>query len=317
MFGLGPWYDSHTLVFALAITSAIGAMSYQVALRSGLFAFISAGFWGVGAYAAGDVAVKTGLPWPVGVLLGIGISALGGLILSVMLVRLNGLYLGMGTFAFDLVAGVIAQHAGSLTGGSAGLQPIPQDVSVPMMFGILVVVCLLVWRLEVGRLGRSQELIHFDQDLALSLGVRIRRWRHCVFMISGVLGSLSGSLYALSFLSITPDNVGFTTLITGLATVVVGGIASWRGCVLGAIVVIGIPNLFIGLAAWEPVIYGGLLLIIAVFLPEGVLGPLSATWRRLRTNRARRGMPPVGQSPDSAPPRSEPEISRDSPVVHQ
>jgi branched-chain amino acid transport system permease protein len=284
---MGNWYQGHTLLLDFVMSSSIGAMSYQIALRSGLFAFISAGFWGVGAYAAADIAMKTSYPWALGILIGIVLSAAGGLLLSLLLLRLSGLYLGMATFAFDLVAGVIAQHAGPLTGGAGGLQPIPQDVSVPMMFGIFVVVCLLISQLEVGPLGRSQELIHFDQDLARSLGIRVTAWRHWIFILSAVLGSLSGSLYALTFLSISPSSIGFSTLITGLATVVVGGVASWRGCVIGAIIVIGVPNLFNNLQIWEPVIYGGLLLVVAVFMPEGIFG----LWRRLTAAVGDRAQP--------------------------
>jgi branched-chain amino acid transport system permease protein len=92
-------------------------------------------------------------------------------------------------------------------------------------------------------------------------------------------------LYALSFLSVTPDQIGISTLIAGIATVVVGGIASWRGCVIGAIVVIGVPDFFQSLQIWEPVIYGGVLLLAAVFMPEGLFG----LWRLIVTRLGFRG----------------------------
>jgi branched-chain amino acid transport system permease protein len=282
---LGSWYNANTLVFDLAMTSAIAAMSYQIALRSGVYAFISAGFWGVGAYAAGDIVTKTQLPWPVGILIGMAISALAGLVLSLLLFRLDGLYLGMATFAFDLVVGVAAAHAGSITGGAGGLSPIPQKISVPLLLGIFAVVCLLMSRLEVGRLGRAQELIHFNRELATALGVRLTAWRRWIFVLSAVVGSLAGSLYALTFYAVDPTQIGFSIIITGLAIVVVGGIATWRGCVIGAVIVVGVPNLFQSLQIWEPVIYGLLLLFVAVFMPEGIFG----LWRRAVDAFASRG----------------------------
>lgn len=285
--GLSGWYTSHTLLLDLMMSSAVGAMSYQVALRSGIFAFIGAGFWGVGAYAAGDIAVKTHYPWILGVVIGIAIAALGGLLLSVLFIRLSGLYLGMATFAFDLVMGVVAQNGGRVTGGAAGLAPIPNVLSVPEMFGIFVLICALVSRLEVGRLGRAQELLRADPELAIALGLRTRAWRHWVFVIAAALGSVSGSLYALTFFSVSPSQLGFATLIGGVATVVIGGIASWRGCVIGAIIVIGVPDLFNGLQLWEPVIYGGLLVLAAVAMPEGLFGLWPIIRERLRAYRAR------------------------------
>jgi branched-chain amino acid transport system permease protein len=296
--GLSGWYQGHTLLLDLVMTSAIAAMSYQIALRSGVLAFISAGFWGVGAYAAGDIVVKTRLPWPVGILIGIAISAVGALLLSIFLRRLNGLYLGMATFAFVLVAGVLAAHGGHLTGGASGLQPIPSKISVPLMFLLFLFVCLLVSRLEVGRLGRAQELMHYDRELASAIGTRVTAWRHWIFVLSAAVGSAAGSLYALTFFSIDPTQIGFSTLIIGLATVVVGGLASWRGCLIGTIIVIGIPNLFQSLQIWEPVIYGGLLLLVAVFIPEGVFGMWLKALRFAGAARTRQARPDRMAAPE-------------------
>jgi branched-chain amino acid transport system permease protein len=269
---MNAWYSAHYLLLILVVVTAISGMSYQVALRSGQFALISAAFWGVGAYAAGDIAVKTTLPWPVGIALGLGLSALGGLALSFLLSRVRGLYLGMATLAFDLVIGVIAQHATPLTGGAGGLSPIPTEVSMLPLLIIFIVTCSLMCCLEVARPGRSQEVIHFDSELATSVGVNVRRWQHIIFALAGVLGALSGSLYALTFYAIDPSEIGFSALIIGIATCVVGGVTSWRGCLIGAVIVVGFPGLFNGLQVWEPVIYGGLLLLAAVFLSNGLFG---------------------------------------------
>jgi branched-chain amino acid transport system permease protein len=270
------WYQQHYELIVLMLLTAVGAMGYQVPLRSGVMAFISAGFWGVGAYAAAKVALDTGLGLWFALGLSLVFGALGGLVLSVLFIRLSGLALAMATFAWDLVVSILAAQFGSFTGGSAGLAPIPALLSMPVLLSTFCIACLVLSRLEVGRLGRAQAVHRYDTELAVSLGINVTAWRHTVFVAAGILGSLSGAIYALSFYEISPSQIGFDTLVSGLATVVVGGFSSWRGCLLGTIVVIGIPNLFQSLQLWTPVVYGGLLVLGAVFLPDGLLG----IWQR-------------------------------------
>lgn len=298
---LQDWYNQNSALVSLMLIGAISAMSYQVALRSGFFAFISAGFWGIGAYLSANIAIRTSLPWPVSIGVGLVLGALGGLILSVALLRLRGQYLAMATFAFDLVVSIVAEHLGGWTGGAAGLAPIPVQLTVTMLVVLLLVTCFVMSRLEVGRLGRAQEVIHVDPELAVSLGIKVTYWRHVIFAISGMLGALAGSMYALTFYAVDPSQIGFGTLIAGIATVVIGGTASWRGCLLGVIVVIGFPGQFQSLQIWTPVIYGGLLVVVAVFLPDGLFG----LWqRRLRVLRWVKRRP--GGSVDPLPPRNVP-----------
>jgi branched-chain amino acid transport system permease protein len=276
------WYDAHTILLILVMVTAVSALSYQVALRSGLFAFVSAGFWAFGAYSAANIVIKTDLPWPVGVLLGLGLSAVGGLVLSLLFIRLRGLYLGMATFAFDLVMATVAANAGRLTGGAGGMAPIPPQLTVPGLFALVVLLCAVMSRLEVGRIGRAQQVIRFDAELAEAVGVRLTAWRHSMFVLAAMLGSLAGSFYALTFYAIDPQQIGFSSIVSGVATVVIGGLISWRGCLIGALLVVGIPGMFQSLEAWEPVLYGGVLVLVAVFLPDGLFGIWQDVTRRRR-----------------------------------
>src|ERR1700684_3909266 len=84
------WFVANQALIQLMLTTAVGAMSYQIALRSGFLAFVSAGFWGIGAYGAGDIAIRSSLPWIASVAIVVAASGVGGLILSLALFRLKG-----------------------------------------------------------------------------------------------------------------------------------------------------------------------------------------------------------------------------------
>lgn len=275
------------------------ALSLQVVLRAGVFAFASAGFWGVGAFTVGKMELTTGVPFPVSMLLGLAIAGLGGLVLSLALCRLSGLYLAMATFAFNLVLAIAwEQSSTTWSGGPDGLSPIQPRMTVWGLAVILVGTCWLLSRLEAGRVGRAQKVMREDVELAISLGVRAPQWRHTLFVFSALLGALSGELYALSFWAVAPSQFGFEMVVIGLATVVIGGVASWRGALVGASLVLAFPGFVASIFEWREIIFGALLVIIAIYAPEGLLGLAGDAHRRVR--RRLRGQGAIGSEAATA-----------------
>jgi branched-chain amino acid transport system permease protein len=287
---MSAWYLGHlTLIQGMLINVPL-ALSFQIVLRSGVFSFASIGFYGIGGYGAGILAMHH-FPAIPGMLIMIAASGLAAYVISIPLVRLRGLYLGMTTFAFDLILTVVANNAGSLTGGAIGLLGIPLGIST---LGILIsalIAVLLVTQLERGAAGRALLGIRVSDELAYSSGIDVNSRKRIVFAISAALGALSGALYVLTFSTIQPQTAGFSLVIGGLTMTVIGGIGSWIGAVIGTVIITWLPSVVSVVGQYQNLVYGVILVLVVIYAPDGVLGILKAGWRTV-TRRYRHGRPP-------------------------
>jgi branched-chain amino acid transport system permease protein len=234
------FYTGHEVLFQTTAIYAVLALSFQVVLRTGVFSFASIGFFGIGGYAGANL-VAHGVPG----IAAIFIVTFGCFILGYMLalpfVRLRGLYLGMVTFAFDQIIVVAANNGGSLTGGSVGLFAVPVESTTGELFIIAAIVTVLLSQLERRGLGRSFEAIRTDENLALSMGIEVVRNRNFIFAVSASLGGLAGVMDVFNFSSFGPTGFGYSLVVAGLTMAVVGGIDSWLGAAIGAIIVVWFP----------------------------------------------------------------------------
>ncbi|MFC0531195.1 branched-chain amino acid ABC transporter permease [Phytohabitans kaempferiae] len=299
------WYFSHlTLIQGMLISIPL-ALSVQIALRSGVFSFASIGFYGVGAYGTGILTMRG---WPVlpAMLLMILISGLVAYLMSAPLIRLRGLYLGMVTFAFDLILTVVATNGGSLTGGALGLLGVPLGVGTGGLLAAAVVAIILVSQLERRSVGRALVGIKASEELVMSVGVDLRRRKRTVFAISAALGALSGSLYVSTFSTVSPTSAGFTLIITTLTMAVIGGTSSWIGAVIGTIIITWLPSLAATIGEYQHLVYGVVLVLVVMYAPEGVLGALRWLWHKLApkvgAGRPRGGAPALAGGPPGGPP---------------
>jgi branched-chain amino acid transport system permease protein len=267
MFLSSWWSDNQTLI-QIVIVYALLAFSIQVTLKAGSFSLASIGFYGISSYTAADLVLHH---WNavLAIAAGVLLSAAGGWLLSLVLVRLKDLYLGMATVAFDLMVGVVALNWVSVTGGAAGLYAIPVEVSVTGMVIILVVVVVLLSLLQRGTIGRTLEVTRENEQLAVTAGIDTRRYQRFAFVLSAMLGALAGALHALTFYTISPGDASFSLIILALAMVIIGGFGSWIGALIGAIVLAYLPLRLTSLGDWWPVIYGATMLLIATYLPGG------------------------------------------------
>ncbi|MDA8281161.1 MAG: branched-chain amino acid ABC transporter permease [Actinomycetota bacterium] len=278
--GLSTWITNNQLFIEATIVLAIVACSVQVALSAGVFSLASIGFYQGGTYAAADL-VRHGIPSFGAIALAVAGAGVGGWALARILVRLSGLYLAMATIAFDLMVGVLALNWTSVTGGALGLYGIPVDVSLPAMAVVLVVVVAALSRLERGTLGRMFSTCRDDAQIVVTVGFDVQRLRRFAFVLSAGLGALAGGIHALSFNSISPSDVSFQFIILALAMVVIGGVGSWRGALLGAILIAWLPLKLSFLGEWWPVVYGATMVVVATCVPEGLYGLIDRGIRRI------------------------------------
>ena len=285
------WFNSNELFLQSTIVAIILACSVQVALRAGIFSLASVGFYQASSYCAAYL-VKDG--WPSALAIGLAIvgSALGGWVLARILVRLKGLYLAMATIAFDLMVGVVVLSWDSVTGGALGMYGIPSTITFEVMVVLLVVVAAGLFLLERGSIGRMFDMCREDAQVTRTVGVDPQRLQRMAFVISAALGSLAGSIHALSFNAISPSDVGFNFLILALAMVIIGGSGSWKGAAIGAIIVIWLPLQLRFLGDQWPLVYGAAMLLVATYAPDGLLGAIDRLKRMLR-RRKDANEPPV------------------------
>jgi branched-chain amino acid transport system permease protein len=278
------FFESNEVLVQATLIGLVLALSVQVPLRMGVFSFAGAGSYGIGAYGCALLVIHQEMSAPVAIAITMLATSAIGLVLGLLIYRLNGLYLAMATVAFDLIIGVIALNGGERTGSSTGLYGVITDFGTSSMFIVTAVVLLLVIVSELGRTGRRVQAVRDDPDLAGSAGINVRRYRITAFVISGALGGLAGAMNVLIRTTIGPLDIGFGLIVLALTMIIVGGAMSWKGAVIGAIIFTWLPDLLIIIGEWQELVYGILVALAAIFLPRGIhgLGVDALRWSQRR-----------------------------------
>ena len=298
---IGNEYYLGVLIFtALNCLAAIGLcllMGYAGQISIGHGAFVA-----IGAYASGILTVKLGWsPWTA-MLAGAAITAAVAAVMGLPTLRLKGHYLAMATLGFASIVHILAVATVDLTGGPSGLLNIPRI----SLFGIhldsdtrffyfswaAVVIGLYAgFNIINSRVGRGLRALHGSEEAAASLGVNITGYKLQVFVVSAVYASVSGSLYAYYVNYIDPGPFGVMHSVLLVTMVAVGGMHKLWGAFTGAVLLSLLPEFLsfstdylqvIGIAYqpdYDILVYGGILLIIMLFLPEGVFDGLGSAVR--------------------------------------
>ncbi len=302
---MSSFYDSNLVLIQATLTGLVLALSVQVPLRMGVFSFAGAGSYGIGAYLAAILVLKQDAPALVAIALTVVFAAFVGLLLGLVIFRLNGLYLAMATVAFDLIISVIANNGGTLTGGATGLYGVITDFTMPTMLVLTLVALFLVALSERGRTGRRVDAVRDDPELAASTGIKVRRYRLVAFVVSGALGGLAGAMNVLVRSTVGPLDIGFGLIVLALTMIIVGGSRSWKGAVIGAIIFTWLPDLLTVIGDWQELVYGVMVAAAAIFLPRGIHGVVVDVKKWVqRTRRDREGVPAVALQDEGDRPTS-------------
>jgi len=255
-----------------------------------------AGFYGLGAYAAGILSAKLGLnPWlglPVACLL----SALAALVIGIPALRLKGHYLAMATLGFNAILAVLFDQLVSWTGGPNGLlgvKPLAlgnfalntQARIFPLVWLCAGLVMLAILNLIQSRVGRAIRAIATSEVAAESLGIDAFRYKLIVFVLTAAMAGLAGSLYVESNLYASPESFGFSSSILLVAMVALGGWGRYGGAILGALIYTGAPELLRTLQDAQLLIFGAGMIAVLLFFPGGLAGAgdsIARLWWRRR-----------------------------------
>ena len=258
----------------------------------GQFSLGHAGFMCIGAYSAA-ILVKS-MPnmggFAIGIMIGLVISAIAALIVSIPTLRLRGDYLAIATLGFSEIIRIIVLNM-EITNGAAGITGIPQLTSWPLLFIVMVLSIIIVTNFGRSRQGRACISIREDEIASEAMGVNTTKYKTMAFVIGAMLASVAGALYACNFFVIQPDLFNFNKSIDILVMVVFGGMGSITGSLIAAIF-IGILNTVLqSFSSIRMIIYGLALVGIMIFRPGGLLGTKEFTFSApLRRFKKKGGM---------------------------
>jgi branched-chain amino acid transport system permease protein len=270
---------------------------------TGLISLGHAAFMGVGCYAAAWLANR-GVPFWISVPAAGAITAAVGVVVGIPSLRIKGLYLGVATLAAQFVLGFVFREWESVTGGVRGANipaaslfgfPLNTDTRLYYVILFLVVTLLLGARnLFRTRVGRAFIAIR-DRDISAEvLGISLFHYKLLAFAIGSFYAGVAGALFGYFFRAVTPEVFGFAQSIFYLAAIIVGGLGSILGTVLGAVFMTLIPEILrtvitvieqlgvqdagVFLAPARAVVFGLLIVGFLIFEPHG----LAEIWRRVR-----------------------------------
>lgn len=267
-------------IFIQIFIYGIVTVSLRTINISGQFSLAHAGFMGIGAYTAGMASKWLGLsPWitvPAGGLVALGI----GMVMAFPFSRLRALYYTMGSLFFGIALIQMIYAGGTLTGsyvGLSGIAPLFPSITtkVPYFYFFLVlflVSVIALYRFEFCRIGVTLKAIAQSHLVASSVGIDEAWYR---IMVSGVgcfFAGIAGATYAHYSLSIAPNTFYFTQTLWLVLCVLIGGLNSFAGPLIGTVVLVIIPEVSRDLQMFSPYVSAALLLIIFFLMPQGLVG---------------------------------------------
>lgn len=313
-----PISDYVLNIFMNSVTYAMAVLGMVVVLGyAGQINLAQAAFFGIGAYAVALGTVDHGISFWLSWVLGFAVAGLAGLILGLTTLRLGGHYLAMITISFQQIFDLVLVNWIPVTHGPDGIP----GIEAPHLFGfalsdkrayllfcaaVLYALIWFVWWLPGTRLGRAMRAVRDNELAAETLGVHTLRTKVIAFTISAGLAGIGGALYAAGFSYISPDNFNFLRSIEFLTAVLLGGAQSPFGAALGTVLIVLLPEWLRFLRSLYLAVYGLGVILIMVFLPEGIWGLIRNNWRKLRPLRpiATGGIAPlefdIGASRDGA-----------------
>jgi branched-chain amino acid transport system permease protein len=261
---------------------AVGGLGVGLLLgQCGIVNLAQAMFYGIGAYSSAYITVELGYPAILGFAVGAVLSMSIAFVIGMPILRLTSYFLAMGTLALSIIGNAIFYEWDWLTQGTLGIGGIPKlaigdfALDTPIRFyyfaWIVAFACVLMGRnLTNSRTGLMLRAMRDSSDATISLGIHLQWLRTRVFMLSALLGSIAGSLFAhyASFVSVQSFNVdkSFSFLLIS----VLGGVRSPYGAIIGALFITVLPEYLSRLGDFHQILFGIALVCVVVFLPGGL-----------------------------------------------
>jgi branched-chain amino acid transport system permease protein len=284
-----PWFVPEYIIYITTVIFiySIGVQGQNILIGyTGQISFGQAGFLAIGAFTFGHMN-QWGMPWPLGVLAAGLAAGAFGIVVGFPSLRLKGPYLAIVTMGFGIAVYQVFVNSEVLSGGRMGLvvnklTPLfdMEDVTFNYYFNFLIALAftLLSYNIISSYMGRAFIAIR-DNDIAAEvLGVNLTRYKLLSFAISSFYTGVQGALYGLLLGYLEPNMFTFMEAITLFVAVIIGGLASIEGSIMGAAFVILVPHLFSEFREMVPVVFGTTILLVLIFEPLG----LNGRWLKMR-----------------------------------
>lgn len=284
-----PYHTSLLIVIGIHTMVTVGLcllMGYAGQVSLG-----HAAFYGMGAFFSAILSTKYGVqPW-IAMATAVAATGLLAFAISFPIFRLRGHYLAMATLSLGIIVYILFVELSQFTGGPSGLPGIPSLAIGPVVFDSDLKFYYLAWTLTVAvllvsqnvvasRVGRALRAIHGNEEAARSLGIDAGQFKMKVFVLSAVYAALAGSLYAHYTAFISPQPFGFLFSVRLVVMVVLGGLASIWGAIFGTATVTLLGDLLQGLGEMDTVVFGLILILVMVFMPQGLFRGTIELWAR-------------------------------------
>jgi branched-chain amino acid transport system permease protein len=248
-----------------------------------------AAFFGIGAYASALLMVKLGVTFWLALPSACIVAAFFGFLIGLPALRTRGSYFAIATLAFNIIVTIIIEHWEDFTQGGAGISgiPKPSPILLPLVGKIsftsmaaqyylvlffLLVTLFLIHRIIQSPEGKTYQAIRGGESLAESLGINTMANKLASFTVSAFFAGLAGALYASYHGFISPDTTNFHIGFDLLIYLLVGGVATLPGPIIGAVIMTLLPESLQFLLEYRIIFYGGFLILIVIFLPRGLVG---------------------------------------------
>jgi len=274
----------------VSIYAILGLSLNLIVGYTGLLSITQAAFYGIGAYATAILITSYGVNFFVSMLIGMVIAALTALLIGYVLSKFDGDYFALGSFGFNIIIFSILLNWQGLTRGPLGIPGIDRPeifgvtVSSNLSFLILsVLTVIIIYGLSQmivnSSFGRVLKAIREDEKAIQIFGYKTHHHKLVIFMISAVIASVAGSLFASYISYIDPSSFNLNESIFILSIIILGGLANNKGVIWGAVFLILLPEAlrFVGFptdvaAQMRQVVYGLILVFLMLYRPQGLMG---------------------------------------------
>jgi branched-chain amino acid transport system permease protein len=281
-----PFFQNDYYRDVLTLTAMYAVLALGLNLVVGQTGLLNLGyvaFYAIGAYTYAILSTRFGLPfWP-GLVVGAASSAFMALLIGLSTLKLRGDYFAIVTLGLGEITRIVLNNSDSITGGPNGISRIGR----PSLFGyvfstpldyyylILVIAVITVFamnRLMVSRIGRAWIAIREDEIAAEAMGINTFRLKLLAFVIASAWAGLTGVFFAAKMAFVSPESFTFFESVMILCMVVLGGMGSIPGIILGAFLLITLPEVFRDFADYRMLGFGVALVLMMIFRPQGLLG---------------------------------------------
>jgi branched-chain amino acid transport system permease protein len=269
-------------VTANLLLSVIMAYAAYMPLAIGQLNLGVAGFIVLGAYASAIASTKLGLPLPLCVLIGTSAAMFAGFLVALSVARMDGIYFSLATFAFAEVVVAILVNIDAI--GAANGYVVPGHLGLGAIAAATAIVVVTVAFLMSTRVGLIFTAVRNDERAAAVFGVGVPTAKVLSMVMGGAFAGLAGALYGHHYSYIEAQNFNFLLSANAVLFVLLGGLQTWWGPLLGAGAITVLPEVLRTSGEWRYIVFGAIMVVLMVWRPEGLL--TRGLLRRFRLSRA-------------------------------